>query len=153
LLPRELELDADADGSAAVVEGVVELELLALSMVPFTSTLWFTNFERSSLALALSFRPFAQELAPMEDDPVVPAVLGLVVVGFGLVVLPAVVLELAGDTFVSTKSPDELVVVEGEAVVLGVVLGVVLPVVPAALESPFWTHPVTVTLFPAELCG
>ena len=161
LLLRELAAPVVlADGFSVVDDGLVEgelIELPLLSIVPRTSTLWFTYFERSSLPLALSLRPFAQELlAPIEDDPVVPAVdpvVGLVVVGFGLVedglVLLAVepVLELPADTFVRMKSPDDVVEL------LAVVLGVVLPVVPAAPdESPFCTHPVTVTVCPLVLC-
>jgi hypothetical protein len=150
LLPlRELALVVSGDVvDGDVVDGELLLEEL-LSTVPRTSTLWFTYFERSSLPLALSFKPFAQ--LELIDDPLVPAVVlgGFAVVlgGFaveGLVVLA--LLALAGITFVRTKSPDA-----GLAVVLA--LGLVVPVVPAVPdESPFWRQPVTVTVCPLLFC-
>jgi hypothetical protein len=129
------------------VDGLVDELLIELSIVPRTSTLWLTYFDRSSLGLALRRSPFAHELAI--DDPVVPAVwLGLVVlvVGFVLVV-PAVSLEPPADTLFRTKSPDPAVVVLG----LAVVVGLVVPVVPAVLWSPRCKQPVTVTVWPFVL--
>jgi hypothetical protein len=105
------------------VDGDVELDELLplLSTVPCTSTLCPTYFERSSLPLALNFSPLAHALGMDADEPVVPVV-GLVV-GFVLLVVPAVLLlePLPIDTLLRTKSPDEVVDADG----------VVVPVVPA----------------------
>jgi hypothetical protein len=124
------ELLAPAEGSVVGdVDGLL-IELLALSIVPFTSTLWLTYFERSSLALALSFRPLRYAL---DEDavPVVPAVL-----------LAAVSLPPA-DTLFNTKSP-------ADVVELGLA---VVPVVPVADDAlSFCRQPVTVTVLPLMLC-
>ncbi len=109
------ELLAPAEGSVVgeVVDGDVDgllIEEAPFSIVPLTSTLRLTYFERSSLALALSFRPLRHAL---DDDavPVVPVVL------LAAVSLPPM------DTLFNTKSPVDDVVVLGLAVV---------PVVPVA---------------------
>jgi hypothetical protein len=97
------ELLAPAEGS---VDGEVDglLIELPLSIVPLTSTLRLTYFDRSSLADALSFRPLRHAL---DDDavPVVPVVL------LAAVSLPPI------DTLFNTNSPADDVVVLGLAVV------------------------------------
>jgi hypothetical protein len=94
-LRLELMLPPAVDG--LVVDGLaVEPLLLESSIVPLISTLWFTYFDRSSLAVALSFSPWLYDEA--DEEPVVPAVLGLVVVP------PAVVeLEPPIDTLFNTN--------------------------------------------------
>jgi hypothetical protein len=102
------ELLAPAEGSVVgeVVDGLdgLLIELPLLSIVPLTSTLRLTYLERSSLALALSFRPLRHAL---DDDavPVVPVVL------LAAVSLPPI------DTLFNTKSPVDDVVELGLAVV------------------------------------
>jgi hypothetical protein len=112
---------------APAVLGEVEL-LLESSIEPFTSILWLTSFDRSSL-LPDSFKPLAHELGAVLAEPVVPAV-------------DVLVLALAdGCAFISTYCPPDVsAVVEGEGDGLGVV-----PVVPAA-PLPDWRQPVTVTV-------